>query len=75
MLDPLTPDLRFEPLLPNPENLGFSFAGKKEALGPHIRARWLGMKTIKVKFIDCDLRKSPSSESVGKTMPSARCRG
>jgi GNAT superfamily N-acetyltransferase len=40
MLDPLPPDIWFERLLPNPEDLAFSFAAKKEALGPHIRARW-----------------------------------
>ena len=40
MLDPLPPDIRFEALLPNPESLEFSFAAKKDALGPHIRARW-----------------------------------
>jgi hypothetical protein len=40
MLDPLPPDIRFERLLPHPEDLAFSFAAKKEALGPHIRARW-----------------------------------
>jgi GNAT superfamily N-acetyltransferase len=40
MFDPLPPDIRFERLLPNPEDLAFSFAAKKEALGPHIRARW-----------------------------------
>jgi GNAT superfamily N-acetyltransferase len=40
MLDPLPPDIRFEELLPNPVDLEFSFAVKKEALGPHIRARW-----------------------------------
>jgi GNAT superfamily N-acetyltransferase len=40
MLDPLPPDIRFERLLPNPADLAFSFAAKKEALGPHIRARW-----------------------------------
>jgi GNAT superfamily N-acetyltransferase len=40
MLDPLPPDIRFERLFPNPEDLEFSFAVKKEALGPHIRARW-----------------------------------
>jgi hypothetical protein len=37
MLDPLPPDIRFERLLPNPEDLAFSFAAKKEALGPHGR--------------------------------------
>jgi hypothetical protein len=41
MLVPLPPDIRFERLLPNPEDLAFSFAAKKDALGPHIRARWL----------------------------------
>jgi GNAT superfamily N-acetyltransferase len=40
MLDPLPPDIRFEQLLPNSEDLEFSFAAKKEALGPHICARW-----------------------------------
>ena len=40
MLDPLPPDIRFERLLPNPADLAFSFAAKKQALGPHIRARW-----------------------------------
>ena len=40
MLDPLPPDIRFEPLLPNPEDMAFSFAAKKEALGPHVRVRW-----------------------------------
>jgi hypothetical protein len=37
MFDPLPPDMRFERLLPNPEDLAFSFAAKKEALGPHDR--------------------------------------
>jgi GNAT superfamily N-acetyltransferase len=40
VLDPLLADIRFEALLPRPEDLEFSFAAKKEALGPHIRARW-----------------------------------
>ena len=40
MLDPLPPNIRFEPLFPQPDDLEFSFAAKKEALGPHIRARW-----------------------------------
>jgi hypothetical protein len=40
MLDPLPPDIRFEPLLLRPEDVEFSFAAKKEALGPHIRIHW-----------------------------------
>jgi GNAT superfamily N-acetyltransferase len=39
-LPPLAPDLRFEPLMDCAEAFEFSFAVKKEALGPHIRARW-----------------------------------
>jgi len=39
-LPPLPPDLRFEPLVDCVEAFEFSFAVKKEALGPHIRARW-----------------------------------
>jgi hypothetical protein len=31
MLDPLPPDIRFEPLSSNPADLAFSFAAKKEA--------------------------------------------
>ena len=39
-LSPLPPDLSFQPLATGPEAFEFSFAVKKEALGPHIRARW-----------------------------------
>jgi GNAT superfamily N-acetyltransferase len=39
-LPALPPDIRFEPLPDGKEAFEFSFAAKKEALGPHIRARW-----------------------------------
>jgi len=41
MLERLPPDIRFELLLPSPENREFAFVLKREALGPHICARWL----------------------------------
>ena len=39
-LPELPPDIRFELLPDNAAAFEFSFAVKKEALGPHIRARW-----------------------------------
>jgi hypothetical protein len=69
MLDPLPPDIRFERLLPDPEGLAFSFAAK-EALGPHIRARWPWGETIKTRYIGSALPKSLSSKSGGKPMRS-----
>jgi GNAT superfamily N-acetyltransferase len=36
----IPPNIRFEPLLDTPEAYEFSFSAKKEALGPHICARW-----------------------------------
>jgi GNAT superfamily N-acetyltransferase len=39
-LPPLPPDLRFERLPSTEGALALSFSMKKEALGPHIRARW-----------------------------------
>jgi GNAT superfamily N-acetyltransferase len=39
-LPALKPDIRFELLPHSAEALEFSFAAKKEALGPHIRAHW-----------------------------------
>src|SRR5260370_38744982 len=39
-LPALPRDVRFELLPDSPEAFEFSFAVKKEALGPHIRARW-----------------------------------
>jgi|SRR5450755_4689357 GNAT superfamily N-acetyltransferase len=39
-LPALEPDIRFEHLPHSEHALEFSFAVKKEALGPHIRARW-----------------------------------
>lgn len=39
-LPPLEPNIRFEPLSLSKDDFKFSFAAKKEALGPHICARW-----------------------------------
>jgi len=39
-LPALEPDIRFEHLPDSEHSLEFSFAAKKEALGPHICARW-----------------------------------
>ena len=39
-LPALEPNISFEHLPPSPHALEFSFAAKKEALGPHIRERW-----------------------------------
>ena len=39
-LPALEPDIRFELLPPGKEAFEFSFSAKKEALGPHICARW-----------------------------------
>jgi GNAT superfamily N-acetyltransferase len=39
-LPELPPDIRFEPLPDGEAAFEFSFPVKKEALGPHIRARW-----------------------------------
>ncbi|HEY4201613.1 MAG TPA: GNAT family N-acetyltransferase [Devosiaceae bacterium] len=40
LLDPLPPDLEFEPLPPTEAAFLFSFAVKKDALGEHVAARW-----------------------------------
>ena len=39
-LPPLAPDIRFDRLPHTQSAIDFSFAAKKDALGPHIRARW-----------------------------------
>jgi GNAT superfamily N-acetyltransferase len=39
-IPPLEPDMRFDLLSPSKESFEFSFAAKKEALGPYICARW-----------------------------------
>jgi hypothetical protein len=39
-LPALEPDIRFELLPSGKEAFEFSFSAKKEALGPHICARW-----------------------------------
>ena len=40
LLPPLPPDIRFERLDDGEAGVAFSFGVKKEALGPHVRARW-----------------------------------
>src|SRR6266550_2171551 len=75
MLDPLPPDIRFEPLLLRPEGVEFSFAAKKEALGPHIRIHWPWDEEYQRRVHRQRFSESRSSESSGAMSPLAPCYG